>query len=85
VVNTYIGATMPNLLIQECFDDFLEPWSREILSGAIQIVDGFIEVPDAPGFGVELHLEEMAKYPYADRNFLRLFEAGWERRRAGEA
>ncbi len=82
VVNTHIGATLPNLLIQECFDDFLEPWSREILSGAVQIVDGYIEVPDAPGFGVELQPDEMAKYPYADRNFLRLFEAGWERRRS---
>jgi galactonate dehydratase len=85
VVNTHIGATLPNLLIQECFDDFLEPWSREILSGAVQIVDGYIEVPDAPGFGVELHPDEMAKYPYADRNFLRLFEAGWERRRSADA
>jgi hypothetical protein len=37
-------------------------------------------VPDGPGFGVTLNEAEMAKYPYADRNFLRLFEAGWERR-----
>jgi hypothetical protein len=28
---------------------------------------------------------EMAKYPYADRNFLRLFEAGWERRESARS
>ena len=80
VVNAHVGATLPNLLIQECFDDFLVPWSREIMSGTVRIADGFIELPDGPGFGVELHEAEMVKYPYAERNFLRLFEAGWERR-----
>ncbi len=80
LVNTHVGATLPNLLIQECFDDFLVPWSREILSGTVQIVDGYIEVPDAPGFGMRLDEVLGAQYPYADRNFLRLFAAGWERR-----
>ncbi len=78
VVNCHIGATLPNLLIQECFDDFLVPWSREIMSGTVRIVDGYIEIPDGPGFGVRLNEAVMARYPYADRNFLRLFEPGWE-------
>jgi galactonate dehydratase len=85
VVNTHVGATLPNLLIQECFDDFLIPWSREIMSGTVRIVDGYVEVPDGPGFGVTLNEVEMAKYPYADRNFLRLFEAGWERRESARS
>lgn len=82
VVNCHVGATLPNLLIQECFDDFLVPWSREIMTGPVRIVDGYLEVPDGPGFGVSLNEAELAKYPYADRNFLRLFEAGWEWRGA---
>ena len=83
VVNAHVGAALPNLLILECFDDFLVPWSREIMNGTARIVDGYVEVPDGPGFGVALDHGEMAKYPYADRNFLRLFEGGWERREAG--
>jgi galactonate dehydratase len=83
VVNTHVGATLPNLLIMECFDDFLEPWSKEIMTGYVRTVDGYIEVPDAPGFGVTLDEREMAKYPYSPTNFLRLFEAGWERRGFG--
>lgn len=78
VVNAHVGATLPNLLIQECFDDFLVPWSREIMTGTVRIKDGYIEVPDAPGFGVTLNRAEMAKYPYAERHFLRLFDPGWE-------
>ena len=80
VVNSHVGTVLPNLLIQECFDDFLVPWSREIMSGTVRIVDGYIETPDGPGFGVTLNETEMAKYPYAERNFLRLFQPGWERR-----
>ena len=80
VVNSHIGVTGANFLIQECFDDFLVPWSREIMSGTVQIVDGYIELPDGPGFGVTLNEDLMANYPYAERNFLRLFQPGWERR-----
>jgi galactonate dehydratase len=81
VVNTHVGATLPNLLVQESFDDFLAPWSREIMNGTVRIVNGYIEVPEGPGFGVTIDEGEMAKYPYSDANFMRLFEAGWERRR----
>jgi len=84
VVNTHVDAVAPNALIQECFDDFLVPWSKDVLSGWATVKDGYIEVPDAPGFGVELNEAEAAKHPYADRNFLRLFEAGWERRRGDD-
>ena len=50
------------------------------MSGTVRIVDGYIELPDGPGFGVTLNEAEMAKYPYAESNFLRLFQPGWERR-----
>lgn len=80
VVNSHVGIVAPNFLIQECFDDFLVPWSRDIMSGSVRIVDGYIELPEGPGFGVALNEKEMAKYPYAERNFLRLFQPGWERR-----
>lgn len=82
VVNVHVGATLPNLLIQECFDDFLVPWSRDVMSGTVRIADGYIDVPDGPGFGVTLDEAEMARHPYAERNFLRLFDAGWEWRGA---
>jgi galactonate dehydratase len=81
-VNAHIHATLPNFLIQECFDDFLPSWSREIMHGVPRVEDGYLEPPDAPGIGVELDEAEMAKYPYGPNNFMRLFEEGWERRRS---
>jgi len=42
--------------------------------------DGDLEPADALGIGVELDEKEMAKQPYGQDKFLRLFEEGWERR-----
>ena len=79
-INAHIHASIPNFLIQECFDDFLVPWTWEILRGVPRVKDGYLEPSDAPGIGVELNEAEMAKHPYGQNNFLRLFEEGWERR-----
>jgi galactonate dehydratase len=80
-LNAHIHASLPNFLIQECFDDFLVPWAHEIMDGVPRVRNGVLDVPDAPGIGVELNEDEMAKYPYGQDKFLRLFEEGWETRR----
>jgi galactonate dehydratase len=79
-INAHLHASMPNFLIQECFDDFLVPWAREIVLGVPPVREGYIEPSDAPGIGVELNEAEIAKHPYGENNFMRLFEEGWERR-----
>jgi galactonate dehydratase len=50
------------------------------MHGVPRVKDGYLEPSDAPGIGVELDETEMAKHPYGENNFLRLFEEGWERR-----
>ena len=80
-INAHIHASIPNFLIQECFDDFLVPWAHEIMHGVPQVKDGYLEPSDAPGLGVELDEVEITKHPYGEENFLRLFEEGWERRK----
>jgi galactonate dehydratase len=45
-----------------------------------RVKEGHLEPSDAPGIGVELNEAEIAKHPYGQNNFLRLFEEGWERR-----
>ncbi|MCC6861590.1 MAG: mandelate racemase/muconate lactonizing enzyme family protein [Bryobacterales bacterium] len=82
-INAHINATIPNFLIQECFDDFLEPWARDLMRGVPRVRNGYLEPPDAPGLGVEFDEKEMAKHPYGSNNFLRLFEDGWEKRTGG--
>ena len=80
MVALHIDAVIPNVFIQECFDDFLEPWVSDVLKGFLRVKDGHIEMPDAPGIGVELNEEEAKKHPYGKSNFLRMFRPGWEKR-----
>jgi len=79
-VNAHLHSTMPHFLIQECFDDFLVPWSRDVFKGVPKVIDGYLEPSDAPGFGVEFDETEAAKHPYGEDKMVRLFETGWEKR-----
>lgn len=80
-INAHINISIPNFLIQECFDDFLVPWAHEIMHGVPRVQNGYLEPSDAPGIGVELDEDELAKYPFGEDYFIRLFEDGWEQRR----
>jgi L-alanine-DL-glutamate epimerase-like enolase superfamily enzyme len=80
-VNVHIGITQPNLLIQECFDDSSVEGVDRILSGYPKQKNGFIEPSEMPGIGVSLDEELAKKYPYGDKNFLWMFDEGWEKRR----
>lgn len=79
-VNVHVGITQPNLLIQECFDDAGVSWTDEVLSGYPRVRNGYIEPTDQPGIGVTIHEEEARRHPYGDKNFLWMFEEGWEKR-----
>ena len=83
VVNAHLHASISNFLIQENFDDSSEPWMWDLLTGVPRVKDGYLTVLDAPGWGVELNEDETAKHPYGEKNFLRLFEEGWETRKSG--
>jgi galactonate dehydratase len=80
-MNAHLHASIPNFLIHENFDDSLEPWTWDVLSGVPRVENGHLPVPDTPGWGVELNEEEARKHPYGETYFLRLFEEGWETRR----
>ena len=75
-----LNASIPNFFIHEIFDEFNEPWEREIVTNHVEVVNGYIEVPERPGLGVDLNLEEIRKHPYQQENYLPLFKPGWERR-----
>lgn len=85
MIALHIDAVTPNIYIQECFDDFLEPWVSDVLHGFERVQDGKLLIPDTPGFGVELDELEAAKHPYGKSNFLRMFKPGWERRDVAQA
>jgi galactonate dehydratase len=75
-----LNASLPNFFIHEIFDEFNEPWEKHIVTHPVEVIDGYIRVPEAPGLGTDLNLEEIAKHPYQQENSLPLFKPGWERR-----
>ncbi|MCC6444997.1 MAG: mandelate racemase/muconate lactonizing enzyme family protein [Armatimonadetes bacterium] len=79
----HLNAATPNFYIHETFDEFNYeevPWESRIVSGAVEIEDGFVQIPERPGLGIDLNLEEIARHPYQAQNYLPLFKPGWERR-----
>lgn len=75
-----LNASLPNFFIHEIFDEFNAPWEKEIVTNPVEVIDGYIPIPDRPGIGIDLNIEEILKHPYQQENSLPLFKAGWERR-----
>lgn len=80
-----LNASIPNFFIHEIFDEFNEPWEKQIVTHPVEVVNGFIEVSDRPGLGIDLNIEEIRKHPYLQENYLPLFKPGWERRQPQKA
>ena len=79
--NVHLAATTVNFAVQEYFNDFADPFVNDCVPGLGRVVDGYFELPDAPGLGVELNHVELARHPRIPVDF-NLFAAGWERRQA---
>ena len=59
-----LAACVPNFLIQEHFDPFNEPWTRDLVSWTprIDARTGHLSLPEAPGLGLELREDTLEKY-----------------------
>jgi galactonate dehydratase len=79
-VSAQLGACIPNFYVQESFDEFNADWTRQIVDRPVLPRDGYVDVPTAPGLGIDLDWERLAAHPYERAHWLRLFEPGWERR-----
>ncbi len=75
-----LNASLGNFLIHEIFDEFNEPWEKKIVTNPVEVINGYIEVSERPGLGIDLDIEEILKHPYQQENALPLFKPGWERR-----
>lgn len=72
----HVMATIPNALMLERveFD-----WSGryEVVEPVLKIVDGHLPVPNAPGLGVELVIDEITKYPSVRNVSTMPVDDGW--------
>ena len=79
-VSAQLGGCIPNFYVQESFDEFNGDWSRDIVDRPTLQHDGYVDVPTAPGLGVDLDWDRLATHPYQREHLLHLFAPGWERR-----
>ena len=61
LANVNVMATTPNFLFLEHMPHDIAR-RHTVVEGAAKVVDGHIPLPTAPGLGIELNLEEIARY-----------------------
>jgi len=61
-INVHFAASTPNFLILEYHPDDESP-RKDLLKEPLMVKQGYIPVPDKPGFGVELNEEALKHYP----------------------
>jgi len=64
VAALHFAVSTPNHVIQEEMVGAV-PWYFDVVQGPIRLVDGFWQVPDQPGLGIEVDEAECARHPYA--------------------
>ena len=62
-----LAACTPNFFIHETMAVDV-PWRAEICPEHVRFVDGRMTIPDAPGLGIELNEEAIARHPYEARD-----------------
>jgi len=62
-VNVHFAASTQNFLILEYHADDESP-RRDIVDEPIKLVNGYLELPDRPGWGVDLNEEALGKFPF---------------------
>ena len=69
-------ATAASLQLAACLSSFAileylpnDPWRDQVVTTPLEIVDGYVAVPDRPGLGIELDEEGIAALPYQARDY----------------
>ena len=60
-ISLQLDAVAPNFLIQERL--FLNDWRNEVITEPLVVKDGYLPVPDKPGWGIELDMELCRRHP----------------------
>jgi len=64
VAALHFAVSTPNHVIQEEMVGAV-PWYFEVVRGPIRMIDGFWQVPEVPGLGIEVDEEACSRHPFA--------------------
>jgi galactonate dehydratase len=71
VISAHLDACIPNFLIQERL--FLNDWRNDIIKNPLVVKEGYIDLPEGPGWGIELNEELCEKHKRLSIKMPRLF------------
>ena len=74
----HFDVCTPNFMIQEAFAEFDVPWRNDLVGGWNPIRNGEFVLDDAPGLGLELDEEAIARHPYVPNAFPSLWDRDWQ-------
>jgi galactonate dehydratase len=77
----HFAASTPNFKIQEHFNDFAEDWVKRLAPGNPEVTDGHFGLPEGPGLGVSLDLDQVERHP-RQHVFFNLYAEDWHKRQA---
>lgn len=67
----------PNAAIQENFSEYDVPWRSDLVYGWNPVCRGEFDLPEGPGLGIELNVEECVRHPYKKNSFPSLWDKRW--------
>ncbi|OHD61339.1 MAG: hypothetical protein A2096_07850, partial [Spirochaetes bacterium GWF1_41_5] len=70
-ISMHLDAVIPNFLIQERL--FLTDWRNDIISEPLRVENGFIKLPEKPGWGIELNEDLCKQHPVIPTHIPKLF------------
>ena len=72
-----IDASIPNFLIQESFYDFMPEWKKNLIKNHPKIENGYSEVPNKPGIGVDIDEKLLEDHRTSGEGFFNPSEPVW--------
>lgn len=81
-IYAHFNTATPNFMIQELFQTYDVEWVDDLLVDPITVEDGILEVPEGPGFGIELDDDVVEAHTYEESQVhtIDLWEQDWEKR-----
>ncbi|WP_135365514.1 mandelate racemase/muconate lactonizing enzyme family protein [Halosimplex halophilum] len=81
-IYSHFCTSIPNFRIQEMFQTYDEPWVDELLEDPLKVEDGYVQVPEGPGYGIELDMDVVREHEYTEDRVhtIDLWEEDWEKR-----
>lgn len=68
----HFAAATPNWIIQEAITSDV-PWRNDVVINPVEVVDGYVAIPDRPGLGIDIDEQEAAKHPFKPEAMQRYF------------